>query len=87
MAAVHTLISLPHPSLWTTIQEALNAKMSLESTHLYGRHLVGEWAEDKEDMDTLRAKASRDIRGPGDSNRSAKRRKADDDGFDDMDGL
>ena len=65
----------------------MNAKMSLESTHLYGRHLVGEWAEDKEDMDTLRAKASRDIRGPADSSRSAKRRKAGDDGFDDMDGL
>lgn len=69
-------------------QEALNAKNSLASTHFYGRHLVGEWAEDKEDVDTLRAKAARDVRGPGDGGRPVKKQKAGGDGddFADMDG-
>lgn len=68
-------------------QEALNAKESLESTHFYGRHLVGEWAEDKEDVDTLRAKAARDIRGPSDGGRSSKRiKQGETDDFADMDG-
>lgn len=70
------------------MQEALNAKMSLESTHFYGRHLVGEWAEDKEDVDSLRAKAARDLRGTADGGRSGKRHKAGGtDEFDEMDGL
>lgn len=34
---------------------------ALSSTHLYGRHLVLEWADDKEDIDTLRDKAKRDV--------------------------
>lgn len=38
--------------------------MSLEFTHFYGRHLVGEWAEDDEEVGTLRAKAAKDINGP-----------------------
>lgn len=71
-------------------QEAISAKKSLESTHLYGRHLVGEWAEDAEDVDTLRAKAARDLRGPADGGRGAKRQKAagseGGDDFADMDG-
>lgn len=54
----------------------MNAKMSLESTHFYGRHLVGEWAEDKDDVDFLRAKAARDVYNPADGNRSVKRKKA-----------
>lgn len=33
----------------------------LPSSHLYGRHIVIEWAEDKEDLETLRAKAGRNI--------------------------
>ena len=67
-------------------QEALNAKNSLAHTHFYGRHLVGEWAEDKEDVDTLRAKAARDVRGPADGVRSVKRQKeGDGDDFADMD--
>lgn len=65
----------------------MNAKISLESTHFYGRHLVGEWAEDKDDVDTLRAKAARDIHSPGAGNRSAKRLKSGADDFDEMDGL
>lgn len=61
------------------IQEALNAKVSLEFTHFYGRHLVGEWAEDDEEVDTLRAKAAKDIRGPTgakEASRPPKRQKA-----------
>ena len=34
---------------------------ALSSTHLYGRHLVLEWAEDKDDVETLREKAAKDL--------------------------
>lgn len=44
-----------------TEQEAQNAFAALNSSHLYGRHLVLEWAEDADDIDTLRAKATRDL--------------------------
>jgi len=44
-----------------THQEAQTAMKTLSRTHLYGRHLVLEWASDKEDMDTLREKAQRDV--------------------------
>jgi multiple RNA-binding domain-containing protein 1 len=44
-----------------TSQEAQTAMVTLSRTHLYGRHLVLEWADDKDDMDTLREKAKRDI--------------------------
>mmetsp|Transcript_11802 Transcript_11802/g.24906 ORF Transcript_11802/g.24906 Transcript_11802/m.24906 type:complete len:923 (-) Transcript_11802:15-2783(-) len=43
-----------------TSQEAENAMKALSSTHLYGRHLVLEWADDKEDIDALRDRAKRD---------------------------
>lgn len=70
------------------MKEALNAKMSLEFTHFYGRHLVGEWAEDDEEVDTLRAKAAKDIRGPTgvkEAIRTPKRQKAaSSDDFEDM---
>jgi multiple RNA-binding domain-containing protein 1 len=39
-----------------TKQEAANAYSHLEKTHLYGRHLVLEWAEDDESIDALRQK-------------------------------
>jgi len=45
-----------------TAQEAGNAFVALGSTHLYGKRLVLEWAEDKEDIETLREKASKDAR-------------------------
>ena len=57
-------------------QEALNAKTSLEFTHFYGRHLVGEWAEDDEQVDTLRAKVAKDMRSPKGPSRPSKRQKA-----------
>ena len=47
-----------------TSQEASNAMDALARTHLYGRHLVLEWAEDKNDMGTLRDKAERDVARP-----------------------
>lgn len=78
----------PPPSGSLLSQEAVSAKKSLESTHLYGRHLVSQWAEDGEDMDAMREKAARDIRGPADGGR-VKRQKvggsAGDDDFADMD--
>jgi multiple RNA-binding domain-containing protein 1 len=45
---------------FTVAKEALNAMKALSSTHLYGRHLILEWADDKGDVDTLRTKAKRD---------------------------
>jgi multiple RNA-binding domain-containing protein 1 len=47
-----------------THQEAQTAMQTLSKTHLYGRHLVLEWASDKEDLDTLREKAQRDVQDP-----------------------
>lgn len=44
-----------------TEQEAQSAFAALSSSHLYGRHLVLEWAEDADDIDTLRAKATKDL--------------------------
>jgi len=46
---------------YLTAQEAQAAAASLSKTHLYGRHLVLEWAEDKDDVDTLRQKAKMDL--------------------------
>lgn len=43
-----------------TAQEAGNAFAALASTHLYGRHLVLEWAEDKDNIEALREKAQKD---------------------------
>lgn len=62
-------------------QEAHNAFSALASSHLYGRHLVLEWAEDADDIDTLRAKATRDLTAINDSERRkrAKRQREDDD--------
>ncbi|CAM9503853.1 unnamed protein product [Choristocarpus tenellus] len=68
-----------------TAQEALNAYNSLSRTHLYGRHLVLEWAEDNEDLDTLREKAARDFNSTGGP--PGKRHKAASDQFDEEDGL
>lgn len=39
-----------------TKQEAKNAFEALANTHLYGRHLVIEWAEDDESVEALRQK-------------------------------
>lgn len=44
-----------------TAQEAHNAFTALSRSHLYGRHLVIEWAEDDNGLDMLRKKASQDV--------------------------
>ncbi|KAL1195109.1 Polyadenylate-binding protein 6 [Cardamine amara subsp. amara] len=41
-----------------TKQEASNAIKSLSSTHLYGRHLVIEWANDDNSMEAIRARSA-----------------------------
>jgi multiple RNA-binding domain-containing protein 1 len=46
---------------YLSAEDAQNAMMKLSQTHLYGRHLVLEWSEDKDDMETLREKAKRDL--------------------------
>lgn len=56
-----------------THQEAANAKKALAHTHLYGRHLVLEWARTEgvdattgvDSLELLRAKASRSIAATG----------------------
>jgi len=50
---------------FTSIKEAENAMKTLSQTHLYGRHLVLEWADDKDDIETLRGKAKRDSSSTG----------------------
>jgi multiple RNA-binding domain-containing protein 1 len=53
---------------YLTNKEALAAMKSLSRTHLYGRHLVIEWAaedEEVEDLAVLREKAERDIAPKG----------------------
>jgi multiple RNA-binding domain-containing protein 1 len=42
-----------------TKQEAKHAFESLSSTHFYGRHLVIEWAQDDDTVNTLREKTAR----------------------------
>lgn len=46
-----------------TRQEAKSAFESLSATHLYGRHLVIEWAQDDESVDALRAKTNKRFMG------------------------
>ncbi|TMW66538.1 hypothetical protein Poli38472_004303 [Pythium oligandrum] len=66
-----------------TEQEAQTAFASLASSHLYGRHLVLEWAEDADDMDTLRAKASRDLSAINESDRRKRQKQAREDAMED----
>lgn len=63
---------------FVTHKEAIAAMKSLSRTHLYGRHLVLEWAEDvTEDpelgLDALREKAQRDV-SDGEVNKSKRQR-------------
>jgi multiple RNA-binding domain-containing protein 1 len=64
-----------------TKQECENAMKALSSTHLYGRHLVIEWANAKDEVDELRTKAARDIRSNPNADRAAKRKKLTDKNF------
>ncbi|KAJ1464963.1 hypothetical protein T484DRAFT_1867015, partial [Baffinella frigidus] len=61
--------------------EAAAAKASLESTHLYGRHLVIEWAEEEQSLEAVRRKTARyfsKLAEPGGREGTAKRRKIED---------
>jgi multiple RNA-binding domain-containing protein 1 len=58
-----------------TSMEAQSAMTALSRTHLYGRHLVLEWASDNEEIDILREKAKRDIEPNGKANDVPKNKK------------
>lgn len=58
-----------------TSQESQNAMKALSSTHLYGRHLVLEWADDKEDIDALRDRAKRDSHHVGEIKATSPKNK------------
>ena len=58
---------------YVTQKEAAAAMKSLSRTHLYGRHLVMEWAEDgTEQLEGLREKAGRDIASPVPKNKKIR---------------
>ncbi|KAJ3101203.1 putative RNA-binding protein 19 [Physocladia obscura] len=56
-----------------TKQEAKAAFATLGSTHLYGRHLVMEWAEDESSIEALRSKTAKNFTKDGEG--GGKRRK------------
>lgn len=59
---------------FSSSQEALNAMKALASTHLYGRHLVLEWASDNNDIEVLRDKTKRDSEVSGLLNSSSNKK-------------
>jgi len=50
---------------FVTHQEAKAAFAALTNTHLYGRHLVIEWAEDSNNLETIRERASHELARSG----------------------
>ncbi|CAB9515765.1 Multiple RNA-binding domain-containing protein 1 [Seminavis robusta] len=63
---------------FVTHKEALAAMKSLSRTHLYGRHLVLEWADGDEEtgsMGVLRDKAQRDVEGRDTSKQTNRKRQ------------
>ncbi|KAI8612512.1 hypothetical protein BC830DRAFT_1136316 [Chytriomyces sp. MP71] len=56
-----------------TKQEAKAAFSTLGSTHLYGRHLVMEWAEDESSVEAIRSKTAKKFTKDGEG--GVKRRK------------
>ena len=64
-----------------TSKEAQNAMSTLSRTHLYGRHLVLEWAAEEEngdgkiDVDKVREKTKRDATHLGDAGKGTKKKK------------
>ncbi|GJJ68797.1 multiple RNA-binding domain-containing protein 1 [Entomortierella parvispora] len=65
-----------------TKQEAKSVYENVSSTHLLGRHLVVEWAEEDANLDVLREKVGRQFR-KDDGHGSGKRQKIDLDGDND----
>ncbi|KAJ7554372.1 hypothetical protein O6H91_06G137600 [Diphasiastrum complanatum] len=62
---------------FSTKQEAQNAVEALMSTHLYGRHLILEWAREGESLEELRARTASQFNDEKDETSSgpSKRRK------------
>jgi multiple RNA-binding domain-containing protein 1 len=59
-----------------THEEAKAATESLASTHLYGRHLVLEWAAVGESLDSLRTKAAQSLGDDHSKEPGARKRRA-----------
>ncbi|KAI8097768.1 uncharacterized protein BX664DRAFT_293484 [Halteromyces radiatus] len=71
-----------------TKQEAKNVYEHMSSIHLYGRHLVLEWAEEDEGVDALREKTGKHYaKEESHGGRINKRQKVDLDDKDDMDAM
>jgi multiple RNA-binding domain-containing protein 1 len=65
-------------------QDAVKAMEALGNTHLYGRHLVLEWAADEQSLDALRDKAKRNLDNSQKAS-DAKRLRAQEEGAFDAD--
>lgn len=71
---------------FVTKQEATNAYQNLFGTHIYGRHLVLEWAEDDESVETIRKRAQHQIHGLDHAENSLRSRQRLDLGDDEIAG-
>jgi multiple RNA-binding domain-containing protein 1 len=58
-----------------TKQEAKAAFSTLGATHLYGRHLVMEWAEDETSVEAMRSKTARGFFKEWEALPASKRRR------------
>lgn len=71
-----------------TKQEAKNVFESMGSIHLYGRHLVLEWAQEDDGVEALREKTGKSFaKEENFGGRVGKRRRVDLDGAEDDDML
>ncbi|KAI7872194.1 hypothetical protein BDF14DRAFT_1757779 [Spinellus fusiger] len=66
-----------------TKQEAKNVYDNMANIHLYGRHLVLEWAEEEEGIDSLREKTGKHYAKEMSHGRNAKKSRVDLDGAED----
>lgn len=62
-----------------TKQEAKNAFETLTNTHLYGRHLVLEWAKDDESVDAIREKTKKTFVADGNKRQKIALEESEDD--------
>ncbi|KAJ1825508.1 Multiple RNA-binding domain-containing protein 1, partial [Coemansia sp. RSA 2599] len=63
-----------------TPQEAQHVLDTMKSTHLYGRHLVIDWAEEENSLEAMREKVGRQFaKDSGETSSSSKRRKIEED--------
>ena len=61
---------------FATKQEAKAAVEAVAGTHLYGRRLVVEWAEDEEGLEELREKTAAKFQSDGETPAAKKKKKA-----------